>query len=80
MRTIEDLDGVRELNLADLMNGFEDEVMNFHRDDIDDAEWELLNSQYAFIASRQNLSRRGGIEVPISVTISTSIHPSPKFY
>lgn len=51
MRTIHDPndDVLREINIHDLLDEYIDNVMDLDRHDIDRNEWELLNSQYAYI-------------------------------
>jgi hypothetical protein len=49
MRKIDDGDGIRELNTRDLVIEFQDDVLNLDRDDIDDIEWQLVQSQYSYI-------------------------------
>jgi hypothetical protein len=49
MRKIDDGDGLRDYNLADLVLEFETDVNYLDRHDIDQAEWELITNQYAYI-------------------------------
>jgi hypothetical protein len=49
MRKINDGDGARDANLADLVREFEIDVDYLDRADIDRTEWELLTNQYAYI-------------------------------
>ncbi len=49
MRKIKDDDGVRELNLTDLIAEFENDVRQLDSDDIDDTEYQLITNQYAYV-------------------------------
>jgi hypothetical protein len=49
MRKIRDEDGVRELNLTDLVAEFQDDILNLDSDDIDDTEYQLITNQYAYV-------------------------------
>ncbi len=49
MRKIDDGDGIRDLNIGDLVHEFQDDVMNLDRDDIDNIEWQLVQNQYSYI-------------------------------
>jgi hypothetical protein len=49
MRKIKDDDGVRELDLHDLIAEFEDDVRQLDSDDIDDTEYQLITNQYAYV-------------------------------
>ena len=49
MRKIRDDDGVRELNVTDLIAEFQIDVQDLDADDIDDTEYQLITSQYAYV-------------------------------
>jgi hypothetical protein len=49
MRKIRDDDGVRELNITDLIAEFEDDVRDLDSDDMDGTEYQLITSQYAYV-------------------------------
>jgi hypothetical protein len=49
MKKFFDGDVDREINTADLIAEFQDEVLYLDRHELDEAEWQLLNSQYAYV-------------------------------
>lgn len=49
MRKIDDGDGIRELNITDLIAEFECDVRELDSDDIDDTEYQLITNQYAYV-------------------------------
>jgi hypothetical protein len=49
MRKIRDDDGVRELNITDLIAEFQIDVQDLDSDDIDDTEYQLITNQYAYV-------------------------------
>ncbi len=49
MRSIDDGDTIRPLNVADLIAEFRDDVDRLHHADVDEAEFELIYSQYAYV-------------------------------
>jgi hypothetical protein len=40
---------LRELNMLETISDFQEEVLNLDRHDMDEVEWQLLNSQYAYV-------------------------------
>lgn len=48
MRKFDDGDGLRDCNLADLMNEFQDDVLRMD-EDIDETEYQLITNQYAYV-------------------------------
>lgn len=50
MRTIIDEDyQTREQNVIDLVNEFQSDILDLDRRDMDEVEWQLMNSQYSYI-------------------------------
>ena len=49
MRTIDDGDVLREYNVRDLVELFQDEILEIHKSEVDDWEADLMTNQYAYL-------------------------------